>query len=286
MKQGKESRTAVYVAMGRALAHGTTSATRFTDPTALALLPEDARRQVERARAGTPPSGLRERLARAVLRRRSKGMVARTIAIDDAVRGASSSQLVILGAGLDGRAFRMPELRDVVVFEVDHPDSQRTKRARAAALEPASRDLRFLPVDFARDSLDDALAGAGHDPTRPTTWIWEGVVMYLTVEEIEATLAVVERRSAPSSRLIVAYHSPALLLRVVGPLVRWVGEPLKSTQQPEAMRALLAKHGFAVVSDESLPTLAERLPEDIARAARITKHFRIVTADKRPTAAG
>jgi methyltransferase (TIGR00027 family) len=286
MKQGMESQTAVYVAMGRAMAHGTTSATRFTDPTALALLPEDARRQVERARTGTPPSGLRERLSRALLRQRSKGMVVRTIAIDDAVRGAPSEQLVILGAGLDGRAWRMPELRDVIVFEVDHPDSQRAKRARAGALEPAARDIRFLPVDFARDSLDDALAGAGHDPTRPTTWIWEGVVMYLTVEEIEATLAVIERRSAVSSRLIVAYHSPALLLWVVGPLVRRVGEPLKSTFQPDAMRALLAEHGFAVVSDEALPTVAKRLPEDFARAATVVKHMRIVAADRRPTAAG
>ncbi len=106
--------------------------------------------------------------------------------------------------------------------------------------------------------------------------------MYLTVEEIEATLAVIERRSAVGSRLIVAYHSPALLLWVISPLVRRVGEPLKSEFQPDAMRALLAKHGFAVVSDEGLPTAAKRLPEDVARAAAVAKHLRIVVADRRP----
>jgi O-methyltransferase involved in polyketide biosynthesis len=74
----------------------------------------------------------------------------------------------------------------------------------------------------------------------------EGVVMYLTVEEIESTLAVIERRAAVSSRVIVAYHSPALLLRVMGPLLGLIGEPLKSELEPDAMRALLAKHGFAV----------------------------------------
>jgi O-methyltransferase involved in polyketide biosynthesis len=105
--------------------------------------------------------------------------------------------------------------------------------------------------------------------------------MYLTAPEIEATLAVIERRSAASSRLIVAYHSPALLLWVVGPLVRRVGEPLKSALPPDAMRALLAKHGFAVVSDEALPTVAKRLPEDFARVARVAKHMRIVAADRR-----
>ena len=132
-------------------------------------------------------------------------MVARTVAIDEAVRAAASPQVVILGAGLDGRAWRMPELRDVTVFEVDHPDSQREKRARAAALQRIAREVRFVPVDFTRDRLDDALAAAGHDPTRPTTWVWEGVVMYLERADIEATLAVIQRRSAPASRLVMMY---------------------------------------------------------------------------------
>ena len=118
-------------------------------------------------------------------------MVARTVAIDDAVRAATAPQVVILGAGLDGRAWRMPELRDVTVFEVDHPDSQRVKRARVSALEPVARDIRFVPVDFTRDRLDDALAAAGHDATRATTWIWEGVVMYLELSDIDATLSVI-----------------------------------------------------------------------------------------------
>ena len=182
----------------------------FADPTALALLPDDARRRVERFRAGVP-RGLRARFAYEFLDRRSKMMVARTVAIDDAVRAAAAPQVVILGAGLDGRAWRMPELRDAVVFEVDHPDSQREKRARVAALQPVARDIRFVPVDFTRDRLDDALAAAGHDATRPTTWIWEGVVMYLELADIEATLSVIARRSAPRSRLIVLYLRPALI---------------------------------------------------------------------------
>ena len=178
-------------------------------------------------------------------------MVARTIAIDEAVRAAASPQVVILGAGLDGRAWRMPELRDVTVFEVDHPDSQREKQARAAALQRIAREVRFVPVDFARDRLDDALAAAGHDPARPTTWVWEGVVMYLERADIEATLAVIQRRSAPGSRLVL--HVRALgrcCCALIGLLVRRLGEPLRSLFTPEQMRALLARHGFAVARDE------------------------------------
>jgi methyltransferase (TIGR00027 family) len=266
--------------MGRAVAHGRSSVARFADPTALALLPDEARARVERVRAETPPKGLRATAVHAYLERQSKIMVARTVAIDDAVRAAACPQLVILGAGLDGRAWRMAELSDVVVFEVDHPDSQRDKRARASALRPCAREIRFVSVDFARDNVDEALASVGHDPLRPTTWIWEGVVMYLTRADIEATLAVIDRRSAPGSRLIVAYHSPAPLLLVVGLLLRPIGEPLRSAFKPDAMRALLAKHRFDVVSDQDIHTIGAALSSDMERATRVIKHHRIATAVK------
>jgi len=265
--------------MARAVAHGATSVTRFEDPTALALLSDDARARVERVHAGVAPASLRERIGRALLLRRSHMMIARTVAIDDAVRGVAAPQLVILGAGLDGRAWRMAELQDVVVFEVDHPDSQRDKCARVAPLTQAARDVRFVPVDFTRDSLDDALAAAGHDPTRPTIWIWEGVVMYLTPADVEATLAVVARRSAAGSRLIVAYLGPALIVRVIGPLLRRIGEPLRSIYTAEAMRALLTKYGFGAIRDDDLPTIGAELSADVARSTRVMKHARIAIAD-------
>src|SRR5207245_167359 len=135
---------------------------------------------------------------------RAQMMAVRTVAIDEEVRAAAAPQVVILGAGFDGRAWRMPELAGTVVFEVDHPDTQRDKVARAAALPRLAREIRFVPVDFTRESLEEKLAAAGHDPARPTTWLWEGVVMYLTRPEIQATLAVVARRSTPGSRLVIA----------------------------------------------------------------------------------
>jgi len=281
MKPGRASQTAVYVCAARALAHGTTSVARFSDPTALPLLPEAARARVERIRAEGAPKSLRQKFARAPLDTRSKMMVVRTVTIDDAVRAAGAPQIVILGAGLDGRAWRMEELRDVSVFEVDHPDSQREKRARVGRLERAAREVHFVPVDFARDSLDAALAAAGHDPSRPTTWIWEGVVMYLTQSAIEATLGVIQKRSAPNSRVIVVYHSPAPILRVVGLVLRVVGEPLRSVFSAEQMRGLLARFGFDVLADADLPTLGVALSADLAHATRYLKHMRIATAERR-----
>jgi len=266
--------------MGRAVAHGMTTESRFADPTALALLPDDARARVERFRVDAAPKGIRGRLEHIYLDRQSKVMVARTVAIDDAVREASSPQLVILGAGLDGRAWRMPELGETTVFEVDHPDTQREKQDRIAALTQAARDVRFAPVDFTRDSLDDALAATGHDPVLATTWLWEGVVMYLTPADIEATLAIIERRSVVGSRLIIAYHSPALMLRLIGPIVRRLGEPLRSAFTADTMRTLLAKYGFGVVWDAAMPTIGGAMSAEIAQATRRMKHLRIMTADR------
>ena len=279
MKPGVESQTAVMVCMGRAAAHGTTPVTRFQDPTAYALLPDEARRRVENFRMGQVPSGWGARIRYEHLARESMMMVARTVAIDEAVRGAPAPQLVILGAGLDGRAWRMPELDHTVVFEVDHPDSQRQKRTRVAGLKQAAKEVRFVPVDFARDDLQTALDAAGHDPSRPTAWVWEGVVMYLRLPEIEATLRVIQQRSAPSSRVIVAYHTPALMLLVAAVFVRSMGEPIRSAFKPERMRALLARHGLQVLHDEALPEIGATLSEDVARAIKIMKHLRIATAD-------
>ncbi len=213
MKSGQESKTAVLVCMGRALADRDPVLPNFSDPTAFALLPDEARRRVERAQSESAPKGLRSAIENGFLVRQAKIMAARTLYIDAAIVEAAAPQLVILGAGLDGRAWRMPELANVTVFEVDHPDSQVAKRRRVASLEPKSNDVRFVSVDFAEQDLGLALADAGHDAARPTTWVWEGVVMYLTRSAIESTLAVIARRSAHGSRLIVLYHCPAPVLR-------------------------------------------------------------------------
>jgi methyltransferase (TIGR00027 family) len=172
----------------------------------------------------------------------------------------------------------MPELRDAVVFEVDHPDTQRDKIARAASLVRTAREVRFVPVDFTRDSLDDKLAAAGHDPTRLTAWIWEGVVMYLTRAEVEATLDVVARRSVAGSRLMIAYAAPGLLVPLAGFLVKRLGEPFRSVFTAPAMKELLAAHRFAVVRDDDIPTLARPLSEQAWKATRALKHIRIVVS--------
>src|SRR3954463_13376344 len=156
VQEGEGSKSAEFVCLARAAAHGETKAPKFSDPTALAFLSEEAKASLLRLRAGATEAS--EQLMHHLVRIRSEVIAARTIAIDEAVRGADAPQLVNLGAGLDGRAWRMSELSNTVVFEVDHPASQERKQARAATLRPMAKEIRFVPLDFARDSLAAALA--------------------------------------------------------------------------------------------------------------------------------
>jgi methyltransferase (TIGR00027 family) len=178
----------------------------------------------------------------------------RTLAIDEAVAQAiadGAAQLVILGAGLDARAWRLEGLDGVKVFEVDHPSTQGWKRKRA----PAGDGPVFVSVDFERESIDAKLAAAGHSATAPTVWIWEGVTMYLPREAIAGTLAIVTARSAPGSTLCVTYLAPEevsfgpLLLGLAEVFLRVFGEPFRGMLSPGEMGSMVSAAGLDPVSD-------------------------------------
>jgi methyltransferase (TIGR00027 family) len=180
-------------------------------------------------------------------------MALRTRAIDDAIETAvrnGAHQLVLLGAGLDARAWRMESLRDCAVFEVDHPSTQAYKRTRIGALQPLARALFFVDVDFERHDLAERLAAWGHDATEPSIFVWEGVTMYLTHEAIEATLSAVARVAIAGSVLAMTYQS-GRQFATLALLTRLVGEPFRTRFEPEEVRRLLSGHGFSVTSDES-----------------------------------
>lgn len=182
----------------------------------------------------------------------------RTAAIDEALRSEGSvPQLVILGAGLDARAFRMPELKKTIVFEVDFPSTQEVKKSRAATLAPVAREVRFVPIDFEREALSDVLDRAGHRRDERTVWIWEGVTMYLERAAIGATLEVVATRSASGSALLMTYGTVGArapgsplekLVEWVTPLafsaLRWSGEPLRGQLTTHEAHALLETRGL------------------------------------------
>jgi methyltransferase (TIGR00027 family) len=278
VKADRASRTAHLVALARALADaGLSHVPGFRDPTARVFLTEKGKRsfaKTERAfRDGK--RGLAPDAARVM----ADLMALRTTAIDTAIRGAiagGATQLVILGAGYDGRAWRLNELSGVKVFEVDHPATQSEKRARVAELPPPSGIVTFVSIDFEREAIGTVLDRAGHDASSPTCWVWEGVVMYLTREAMHSTLAGIADRSAPGSTLIVNYHSGqrGFFARLV---YRLIGEPQISAWTREEMAADLQSAGFVVSEDSGMADWNRRFAQGEAKVDR-APYMRIVVA--------
>ena len=280
MNADRASRTAMMVAYMRAVADAGASHVRdFHDPTARVFLNAKWSRRLakleQQVRSG------RESMMLAASRVSADLMALRTATIDAAVRAAvarGTRQVVILGAGLDGRAWRMSELAGVRVFEVDHPATQAVKRSHLDRLPAAIANVTFVPVDFERDSLDAALASAGHDVSRPTCWIWEGVVMYLSRDAMRSTLAGVASRSANGSTLIVNYHTePRRGLAAL--LLRLLGEPHRSNWSPDDMARDLGAAGFHVVEDSGVVEWATRFATGPVRT-EVGRIMRIVVAER------
>jgi len=213
-------------------------------------------------------------------------MQVRTRVIDDAVRAfaaAGGHQIVVLGAGYDCRALRLPELAAAQVYEIDHPSTQGHKRSvleRLGVTSPA----RYLAWDFETRPMDDlpaALADAGHDPSALTLTIWEGVTVYLTEGAIDASLQAIASWSAPHSTLAMTYlarsphHKPSLATRAVQAMVRRLGEPFKFTWAPEQLSDYLEARGFELERDVSTVDAArELMPPDLAaQVSRAEDHF-------------
>jgi methyltransferase (TIGR00027 family) len=281
MKADLPSRTAQLVALGRAMADsGLSHVSGFQDPTARLFLDEKGQRAFAKTE-GAIRAG-KKTWSTEYARVMADMMALRTTAIDTAVGdaiGRGARQLVILGAGYDGRAWRMKALTGVKVFEVDHPATQGAKRERVKAAPPPIGSVTFVPIDFERQNLREVLSKAGHDSSAPTCWIWEGVVMYLTHDAMRDTLKSIASLSAAASTLIINYHAEKrrLLERL---MFRLIGEPMISAWTPEQMAEELSAVRFVVREDTGMADWNMRWASGQARATR-GAYMRVVVALRR-----
>nr|WP_240746945.1 SAM-dependent methyltransferase [Cryptosporangium phraense] len=166
--------------------------------------------------------------------------------------------MLVLGAGFDSRAHRLPALADATVFEVDHPATQAVKQ----------RVLRgrvvFVPVDFLRDDLGAALTRAGFDPNVRTVVIWEGVTNYLTEAAVDSTVRVVVSLVPLGSEVIFTYVDRAVLSGDPDDVETWrgavsaVGEPWTFGFDPAELPSYLSARGLRLLDDLSTRDAAAR----------------------------
>ena len=208
MQEGRASRTAEYMALFRALEDARPPAQRlFDDPFARRFLSLPLRLVAALSRL----PGVAGLVCRLIDRRwpgARTSAVARTRRIDEQLAAAiaeGAEQMVLLGAGFDARAYRLPACRRLTVFEVDHPATLARKRALVArALRGLPGWVRFVATDFDHANLASSLASAGYDPRRRTVFVWEGVTNYLTASAVDATLRACAR-AVPGSLLVFTY---------------------------------------------------------------------------------
>ncbi|HYJ56965.1 MAG TPA: SAM-dependent methyltransferase [Mycobacterium sp.] len=162
--------------------------------------------------------------------------------------------VVVLGAGLDTRGYRIARHSDLPVFEVDQQVNVERKSAvvqRVLGEAPAS--VHLVPVDFERDELMSVLGAHGHRADARTFFIWEGVTQYLTPEAVRATLAQLSD-AATGSRLIFTYIRQDFIdgtqrygADAVYRRFRQRSQVWKSGLVPEAVGELLAEFGWRLV---------------------------------------
>jgi methyltransferase (TIGR00027 family) len=185
--------TAVFVAASRAI--------ETDDPDGLVSDPWAAKfvRAAGRPDGFTPQDGLGQAMAVFM------GIRSRFFDTYLTSRTRQSRQIVLLAAGLDARAYRLTWPADTTIYELDQPAVLAFKESVLNAEGAvASCIRRTVGVDL-RDDWAGALTGAGFDPTQPTLWLIEGLLMYLSALAQEALLDTVQRLSAPGSAVALEY---------------------------------------------------------------------------------
>jgi methyltransferase (TIGR00027 family) len=213
------------------------------------------------------------------------GIIMRVAFIDSVILASGARQVVVLGAGLDTRAWRLDGLRGARVFEVDHPATQAYKRKHAAQLGAPQAELHYVAVDFTRDSLARELVVAGFDLTAPSAWVWEGVIMYLDDGAFRGTLSAIHRLSAPGSTLIAHYHLPEAKQSVAAVrklLFSWIGEPQIGLRTEACMREEITRAGFELLEDAGIAEQAARVGATLSGDVRL-RVSRILVAKRLAT---
>lgn len=291
MSLRQSSRTAEYMAFFRALETARPAKRRlFTDPFARHFLRPSLQRFVRLSQFPI----LRNFISGYVDRRfhgARTAAIARTIFIDEALRASLKKnirQVVILGAGFDCRAYRLPEMSAATVFEVDHPSTHAAKLAGLRKLlTEIPAHVRFVEIDFNRQKLPEVLAQANFHSAQPSVFLWEGVTNYLQADAVDAVLHFVAS-CHPGTRLIFTYiHSGILdgsasfdgadrMIREVANM----GEPWTFGFSPEHLPAILRERGLSLREDLSLSECRDRY-YGAAVAARMAGYgfYHVAVAD-------
>ncbi|MEU8559417.1 class I SAM-dependent methyltransferase [Streptomyces anthocyanicus] len=185
-------------------------------------------------------------------------IVVRTKFLDDLLEHATASgvrQVVLLGAGMDSRAFRMAWPEGTRLFEVDTPAPLEFKASVLRQERAVAHCERITVAVDLREDWPSALAAAGHDAAIPTAWIGEGLLIYLPEDAVELLLARIGEQSASGSRMGLTLGSRGVIERFAAGAVPGSAASMWVSEMPDDPVGWLAGHGW----EASCHTLRERV---------------------------
>lgn len=217
------------------------------------------------------------------------GILVRKRYIDEKLQESAGqvAAVVNLGAGLDTRIYRLPELASLPAWEVDQPENIAAKRAAlTSALGEIPQNVTLVPVDFDHEVLGDGLARHGYVTGAATFFILEAVTQYLTEAGIESVFGFLAS-AAPGSRLVFTYVTKDLLdgtdthgqdklrARYVTKEKVWLWG-----MDPDAVADFLTSYGWQLVDHPTYAELTQRYIAPTGRTLASTPIERMVFAEK------
>ncbi len=194
---------------------------------------------------------------------RSSALALRTRVVDAEVAraiGRGTTQIVLLGAGYDGRALRFGG-GAVRWFEVDRPATIEDKRRRLAELGSVPAGVTSCALELRDQSageIDAAFGAAGHRADAASLFVCDGVFDALTLAATASLCDALRARAAPGSVLVATFSvapeggAPTRALRSASALVRHAtGEPRRSELRPGDPEKLMVVTGWRVTHSQS-----------------------------------
>jgi methyltransferase (TIGR00027 family) len=186
--------------------------------------------------------------------------------------------VVILGAGLDTRAYLLNRQARIPVFEVDLPvNIARKAKTVRRVLGGPPLSVRLVALDFERDDLLTALAEHGYRTDYRAFFICEGVTQYLTEDGVRRTLEGL-RAAATGSRLVFTYVRRDFIdgtnrygTRTLYRSVRQRRQLWHFGLQPDEVAGFIAEYGWRLVEQAGPDELVQRYVEPTGRKLKASQ---------------
>lgn len=136
-------------------------------------------------------------------------VMARTPVFDALIdkHSQDAKQFVLLGGGLDTRAYNGLADSGLSLFELDQAATQRLKIDQLKQAGVDASHVTFVEVDFADGAWMNDLAAAGFDPAQKTIFLWEGVTLYLSTQDVGETIAALRETTSGNSVLLADIYA-------------------------------------------------------------------------------